>query len=221
MPSAEAREPEGGMGLERLVFFSDAVFAIAITLLVLEIRLPELEPERVAAELPIALKALIPSISAFILSFVVIGAYWMTHHRLFRFIQAYDARLMWINLVFLMSIAFVPVPTAILGRYADYTTVTIIYAVSLGVVGLLEAALWAYASYHHRLINSQLSDRFIRYILLRTLVPSLIFFTSIPVALADANIGKEFWLIMIPAFILLRLLYSANHSAQSNNSITE
>ena len=70
---------EAGLNFERIVFFSDAVFAIAITLLALEIRLPEVEPDA----LPHAILALVPEIAVYALSFLIVGLYWVGHHRTF------------------------------------------------------------------------------------------------------------------------------------------
>src|SRR4051812_24664751 len=90
------------LGFERLVFFSDAVMAIAITLMALEIRLPELQPQLTSDQVSAAFQTLLPHIGVYILSFLVIGLYWMVHHRLFRVIRRYDVTLMWLNLIFLM-----------------------------------------------------------------------------------------------------------------------
>ena len=91
--------------LERLVFFSDAVFAIVITLLVIEIERPELHDGATNADWINSLLALIPSFAGFLLSFMVIGAFWMNHHALFLLVDRYDERLLWPNLILLLSIA--------------------------------------------------------------------------------------------------------------------
>ena len=133
------------LGFERLVFFSDAVMAIAITLMTLEIRLPELDPARAADPINAALLTMVPHIAVYVLSFVVIGTYWVLHHRLFRLIKRYDITLIWLNLVFLMFVAFVPVATNALGDYSGLPIVTTLYAVSLALMGLSQGGLWWYA----------------------------------------------------------------------------
>jgi uncharacterized membrane protein len=125
--------------LERLVFFSDAVFAIAITLLVIEIEVPKLG----AASLERyghALTELLPSFFGFVLSFLVIGRFWIGHHNAFSMIDHYDGRLAWPNLFLLMAIAFMPFATAFMAANLGQLVPTMLYNVTLLVTGLL--SLW-------------------------------------------------------------------------------
>ena len=121
--------------LERLVFFSDAVFAIAITLLVIEIEVPRIN---VAANAPYwaALLHLLPSFFGFVLSFLVIGRFWMGHHNAFSQIDHYDGRLAWPNLLLLMAIAFMPFSTAFMAQNLGYFVPTLVYNLTLLVTAL-------------------------------------------------------------------------------------
>lgn len=127
--------------LERLVFFSDAVFAIVITLLVIEIHTPELGLEAGNREWLAALLHLMPHFGAFLLSFLVIGALWVSHHTLFTLLRRYDARLVWPNLLLLLSIAFLPFTTGLLATGSLATVPYAFYAASLLAAGLLKARL--------------------------------------------------------------------------------
>jgi uncharacterized membrane protein len=122
--------------LERLTFFSDAVFAIAITLLVIEVRVPALHPASEAG-LRQALLDLVPNYIGFIVSFLVIGRFWLGHHRMFGMLRRADNRLIFANLMLLLGIAFMPFPTAVFSEYASYATSTLLYTGWLVVVGLL------------------------------------------------------------------------------------
>src|SRR5215212_7039470 len=108
---------EPSLGFERVVFFSDAVFAIVITLLVLpltaEIDLPE-ESADIAHEI----WQHWPTMLSFVISFLVIGQFWIAHHRMFSHLRGYDRPLIWLNLVSLLSVCFLPFPTAVLGAHA-------------------------------------------------------------------------------------------------------
>jgi uncharacterized membrane protein len=127
--------------VERIAFFSDAVFAIAITLLVVELAVPK----GPASELGDALRDLGPKLFAFVLSFLVIGQFWMAHHRVFRHVRRYDLGLVWLNLLYLLGVAFLPFPTALLGSYFESRLVGVFYGMSLFVPSALGALLWFYA----------------------------------------------------------------------------
>ncbi|MES2442179.1 MAG: TMEM175 family protein [Pseudomonadota bacterium] len=121
--------------LERLTFFSDAVFAIAITLLVIEVRVPEVHPFSEAG-LRQALLGLTPKYAGFVVSFFVIGRFWIGHHRLFGMLRRADNKLIFANLLLLLGIAFMPFPTAVFSDYVGSITSTMLYAGWLVVAGL-------------------------------------------------------------------------------------
>lgn len=182
-------------GLERLIFFSDAVFAIAITLLALEIRLPEL-PEHVSnAELLAALGSIWPKYLSFVISFLVIGSYWIVHHRIFRNVRRYDGRLMLLNLLLLMAVSFVPFPTALLGEHNNLVS-AVFYALAMTLVGFLTVMIFAYISAGGRLLEQPLTPLIFRQRLLRMLIAPLVFLFSIGVAFWDPNWAQYSWLLI-------------------------
>jgi uncharacterized membrane protein len=122
------------------VFFSDAVFAIAITLLVLEIAVPHLGNGQPDASYWQALIDLIPSLFAFGLSFLVIGRFWMGHHERYAVLDQFDARLMWPNMLYLMAIAFMPFATAFLGANLGHFVPALVYNLTMLALSLL--AFW-------------------------------------------------------------------------------
>ncbi|QYE35892.1 DUF1211 domain-containing protein [Polymorphobacter sp. PAMC 29334] len=130
--------------LERLAFFSDAVFAIAITLLIIEVHLPVTTPE---TEQGIAqgLADLIPQYIGFFVSFFVIGRFWIGHHRVFGRLQSVDDGLIWRNMLFLMTIAFMPFPTALVSHYVSTRVAVGVYAGWLTFAGVLNLLLERYA----------------------------------------------------------------------------
>lgn len=208
--SAE-KEESNALGFERLVFFSDAVLAIAITLMALEIRIPELAPARAAEQIGAALATLVPHIFVYVLSFLVIGLYWTIHHRLFRLIQHYNSGLIWFNLIFLMTVAFVPVATNAFGTYPQLGLTTAFYAVSVALVGLSEVALWTYAT-RHNFTRTPEGAPFSRYFVLRMLVPPLVFLLSIPIAVFSPDLAQISWASMMPIMYALRFLFPEGHA---------
>ncbi len=184
-------------GLERLIFFSDAVFAIAITLLVLEIRLPVGAGELDDRQLLAALAGIWPKYLAYAISFGVIGMVWIGHHRKFRMIEAYNRWLLFINLLLLMAVAFIPFPTAVLSESGNRTA-TIFYALSVLVMGLLSVMLWTYAAQMAGLASTQAARAQIREETLRSAIVPLVFFLSIPLAFLNDDLAKVFWASIIP-----------------------
>jgi uncharacterized membrane protein len=138
--SGKDEDTSGDLALDRLVFFSDAVFAIAITLLILEIEIPDLAPRAGVAESWRQLGALWPSFFAFVLSFFVVGRFWMGHHERFRTLRHFDSGLMWPNMLYLMAIAFMPFSSAYLGRNLGHFVPALVYNLSMLTLSLL--AFW-------------------------------------------------------------------------------
>lgn len=198
---SEHKSPDD-VGLERLVFFSDAVFAIAITLLALEIRLPASEGDLTNAELWQSLGAIWPKFFAYILSFLVIGVFWMGHHRRYRFIRSYDRRLLFLNLLLLMVVAFIPFPTSLLSEYGNQAA-TIFYAVIMVISGLISVLIWWYASHNHRLIDPDLDAKTIRQDMVRLIATPAIFLLSIGIAFFDHELARISWVLIAPAMLLI------------------
>jgi uncharacterized membrane protein len=192
-----AAEAERTTELDRIIFFSDGVFAIAITLLVIELHVPSLPSDVSNGVLSRDLLDQWPRIGAYALSFAVIGLYWMGHHRVFAHIRRFDHRLIVLNLVFLGLIAFLPYPTAVIGRYGGHRAAVILYAGSLALAGLASTALWLYA-WRSRL--AVVGDRRARYLLARAAMPAAVFGASIPIAFASPAAAQFSWL----SFLVVR-----------------
>jgi uncharacterized membrane protein len=186
------------LGLERLIFFSDAVIAIAITLLVLDLRLPEASSESLAAQLG----DLSSSFLSFFMSFAVIGLFWEAHHRLFGFIERYDRTLLWLNLAFLFLIAFLPFPTSVLGKHWS-TTAIFLYAGTLTATGIARSALWRYAV-SHRLIDPGLEPAVVKVERWRADAVPVIFLLSMAVAVIRPGLVPLCWTLLAPVSILGR-----------------
>lgn len=137
-----AKREETDHALERLVFFSDAVFAIAITLLIIEIHVPDLSTTATNTEAWQEFASLIPSLIAYLISFFVIGRFWMGHHRAFGAVRRYDEAMVWPNLQYLMAIAFMPFATAFMGRNFGHFVPALVYNLSMLVCALLNWRLW-------------------------------------------------------------------------------
>jgi uncharacterized membrane protein len=203
MTELAERSPTAVRDRDRILNLSDGVFAIAITLLVLDIRVPDI-PE--ATQLPPALLSLWPKYLGYVLSFVVISSLWIIHHSIFRGIRAYDRTLLYLNFLFLMLVAFVPFPTSLLGEYGDQQLPVAIYAVTLAVGRLLLTAIHWYSTRNARLVDEAPDSAEVRFFLIRGLVLPIIFLLSIGVSFF--SVGAAIWswvgMIVIDAVILHR-----------------
>ena len=207
MPKKSNQPPEESLGLERIVFFSDAVMAIAITLLAIDIRVPEIEPTFAATELPAQLAAITPNLLTFFISFIVIGIYWISHHRYFSYIKRYDTRLMLLNLTFLFFIACMPFVASLLGRFTAIPIALIIYTLAVAALGISMALIWRYASKNHRLINSALDANTIRMINIRLFVAPLMFVVAVPFAyVSPTAVIIVWWLSPLAVVLASRIL---------------
>lgn len=133
------------LALERVLFFSDAVFAIAITLLVIEIKVPTLPHGATDGELGLALVGLLPRIIGFAISFFLIGQTWVEHHRIGRQLRGFDRGLLWKNLGLLFFVAAMPFSTALLSEYFGSRLTVTVYALAFAGLGLAKAGLWRHA----------------------------------------------------------------------------
>jgi uncharacterized membrane protein len=190
----------GNLEYDRVLFFSDAVFAIAITLLVVDLRVPD-----VVHNASHELAADGPKILSFGISFVVIGLFWLGHHHLFRYITALDRRLILLNLLFLGTIAFLPYPTALLSATRGDQAVSIaFYAACVAATGLMELVIWLYAIRADGLVPASVSSARRRYETVRLLPVPLVFALSIPVAFAAPVAALYSWILLVPIGRLLR-----------------
>jgi uncharacterized membrane protein len=185
----------------RALAFSDGLFAIAMTLLIVAVGVPDIADKDSVGDLADALEDLQPELISFFISFAVIGRYWLAHHQFFALLDKADQGLLGLNLVYLAFVAFLPFPTAVLGDYFENPLSITIYAVNVAAVSGMEVVLFRHA-YRQKLFRRPLTPPVYRWGAAMSLSPVLIFFASIPVAYASTLVAALMWLLGIPAGIL-------------------
>jgi uncharacterized membrane protein len=210
---------EKGTDSGRVLALSDGVFAVAITLLVLTIQVPNLPPTSslitLNTQLLDSLLALWPTVLGYIISFLVVGAYWRAHRHIFRHIKRYDAAFLTLNLLLLLTVSFLPLPTGVIGRYPGSWVAVVFYALSLALTGVMTFLLWWYASRAYRLIDAHLEKNIIRYYEIRFLIPPAIFLLSIGLAfvnillpaISGPNLAEYSWVLIAVALTIFERLY--------------
>lgn len=191
------------LNVDRIGTFSDSVFAVAITLLILNIHVPALSVNPTNRTLASKLGSLWPNYEAFILSFVIIGLYWILHHMMFRYIERYNRAFLWLNLLFLMCIVIMPFATSLISEYGETATATIVYAANLAVASLVMTVIWWYSTGRGQLMIRGFDIELGKHAVLANLCTTLVFLASMPIALANPRVAKYFWLLLIPVHMLL------------------
>jgi uncharacterized membrane protein len=182
---------ESRTGFERTVAFSDGVFAISITLLVLSIQVPALHGNQ---RLDHALSNLSDNFVSYFIGFAVIGLFWVGHHYFFASLRGFDGRLVWLNLLYLSFIGLLPFTTALLGNFGNDPTALTAYAINVGLAGLADALMMVVALRANLLVPDKQARG--RELVVRDLVPAAVFFASIPVAYLDTALAKYSWLLI-------------------------
>ena len=186
------------LGFERLVLFSDAVFAIVITLLVLP--LTEAVADLATSEnLAGDLTDLWPRALSFVVTFLVIGQFWIAHHTMFGVVRSYDRTLLWMNIVALLTVSFLPFPSALLGArpFTGDRLPVVLYAASLTLASLAFTVTWHYAL-RGGLVASDAVDRDRRDLTVRSYATTAVFALSILAAFAGVVVAALFWVVLVP-----------------------
>jgi uncharacterized membrane protein len=205
VPPRTRYEREGpGLEFDRVTFFTDAVFAIALTLLVVEVGVPEALDG--ARDDPVALltelRDKVPLLAAFFLGCFVIGAYWWANHRLVAMLVAFDSRYIVLTVVYLTFIALLPFPTGLVGEFPTNPISTVAFAINMGAVSSMEAALFAHA-WHNQLFRQQMPRDVYVWELQMSLSPVVLFALSLPVAFVATWLAPIVWFLSIPLQMLL------------------
>ncbi len=188
-----------GLEFERVAFFTDAVFAIAMTLLIVSIDVPHLlgafddSPRHMLD----ALRDLGPQFFSFFLAFLLLGRYWLAHHAFFAMLSGIDRTLMGVNLLYLAFIAFLPFPTALVGEYENNPMAVVLFAVCLGIISTLEWVLLSLAVRRGH-TRAPVSPAAYRYESIQSLTPVGLFAISIPIAFWSPTLALLTWLLALP-----------------------
>ncbi|MFC7044721.1 TMEM175 family protein [Halobacteriaceae archaeon GCM10025711] len=182
---------------DRLLALSDGVIAIAITLLVLEITVPDAPAGSSAVEvLPELVFEQWHEFFGYVLSFLVIGSYWVLHRHIFVHIESHDKVVLWLNMLFLLLVAFVPYATGVFSTYPNRFGVAF-YAGVLALTGFSLAVLWVYAS-RNQLVEAGLTSRAVEIEAARFLASPFVFVVSMVVAAFTPTGAILTWLLLIP-----------------------
>ena len=202
--------------VDRIAAFSDGVFAIAITLLSLQLAVPAAE------DLGHSLNGLAPNAFAFVLSFLVIGAFWTAHHSLFALVRKHDDRLIWLNMAVLFFIVLIPFTTTVIAVHGGSRLGVLVYAVSLVGEGLANLALRAYVLVGRRMCSPAVPDATVRLSLWMAATSPIVFLSSmllllLPIAPSTVTYA---WLAIPVVHRLLKLHFRVGSALSAGRRVS-
>lgn len=189
------------LGTQRIETLVDGVFAIALTLLVLDIQAPQASSEM---ELLGKLWELRENIFSYLVSFIVLGTFWYGHTIEFHYVERSDRIHIGLNLVFLLCIAFIPFSASLIGQDGQFHTASVVYGLNLLLTGIVRYWHWSYITLGHRLVSIEMEPRLIRTIRRRFLIIPFSYLLAILISLLNTRIGLLLY-ALIPVLYIHRV----------------
>lgn len=195
---------DAGKEMDRLKALSDGVFAIVLTLLVLELKIPQIKTHD---EVLHVLGSLAPAFVSYVLSFFIIGLYWIVHTRIVRHMTGYDRGILWLNLLFLFFISILPFFTALSGQKLSLKLPWQLYAGNVALVGIMGALLWR-SALKKRFVEEAVTPKLAAYLTARGVLVPFIFATSILVAAFNVELARFAPILIPPAMAIIHRRYA-------------
>ena len=198
------------MGLKpnRIEALSDGVFAIVMTLLVIELSVPVISKLRAEAELGVMLLEMWPKFFAFVISFLVLGILWFTHHSQFHYARRSNGTLAWLNILFLMFISLIPFSTALIGEYYIYSKIAVIFWGANGFLCLLMLnIIYWYSTDKHRLIDNKLKPEALKLGQIPIIIATAAFILAIGLSFINPIIGIVIYVLIIIFGIIASIIW--------------
>jgi uncharacterized membrane protein len=208
-----SREVENGIGIgrSRIETLTDGVFAIVMTILVLELAVPNISHANIATELPKQILQLWPVLLSYVMSFIVLGFFWIGHDYQFHFIKRSSRTLLWITILYLMFIALIPFSTSLLGEYWDHQISVIIYGTNLVVASSWIWIQWWCATKDHSLIDQDLDQNFVTMVSRRFLVAPITYLIAVALSFVSTEVSIVLY-IATPLYYVLPSRYRQTRS---------
>jgi uncharacterized membrane protein len=196
-----SRDERGISDTTRITTLADGVFAIVMTLLVLGVEVPEVPDEMIADQLFREVLLLWPLIAAYVVSFLVLGIYWMGHHTQFHFMHGVDRIALWINILFFMVLSLVPFTTKMVGQYSGQEVALLLYGANLLAISLVLFAHWEYAA-RSGLLEPSAGKEVKRKATRQIMIGSAVFVAGMAMAFVKPSLSL-FVFLLVPAMHIL------------------
>ena len=191
--------------VDHIISFADAIFAFSITFMAISIAIPNLAQNLNQTQVIDKLLESIPEFEIYAISFFVIGVYWISYHQIFNQIVNSNTTVTWLTLIFLFFITLIPLATNLQIGFG-YPILFVLFALVLAIAGALLTIIWLHAV-KNKLIDQNLSRKEIQSISVEAILPTVVFSLSILVSFINSEAAYYFWILIIPAKIILRKKY--------------
>jgi uncharacterized membrane protein len=214
-----------GLSKGRVEALTDGIFATVMTVLVLSLSAPvitgALSNSELSSEVTTSIQGLIPDVIGYVISFLILGVMWVSHHAVFSYIQRMNRSLLWLNMIFLLTIGFVPFSTALLGRYPQLQIPVLIYGLNiLGISLSMQALLW-YALRNKILISEGGVETIVRRIIGRWRLGSFIYAAAIVMSFINPVISVIIYGLALLYYVITSsvgsVLKSPSHDGQTSS----
>jgi uncharacterized membrane protein len=217
----EQHDPERkDFQIDRIILFSDAVFAIAITLLIIEIKAPNVhELEHITTDTILGqLSHLTGKFIGFVVSFFVIAIYWRSHHRIFGFVNQYSERLIWLNILFLFTIVLMPFSSAYYSENAQFDIPFYFYCGNILLTGIANLLLLKYVfNPKNKLVAHHPTERYLHTFKTRSIITPAIFLSGILLCPFFPILARFCFAFTWPVFAILNRYYRYKYKDRENH----
>jgi TMEM175 potassium channel family protein len=190
------------IGKNRIEALSDGIFAIVMTLLILEFRVPNLPPSSPNVEVAPALVALWPKFVSYIVTFVSLGFFWVGHHIMYHAIQRADRTLLWLNIFFFMFVSLLPFSTSVLNAFSEAFIAPLFFGANLAIIGWILFFQWTYASSQPHMLTDFVSTEYRRTVRSRMLIVPVATTLTAAICFWSVEISLAVYLLLLPLYML-------------------
>lgn len=198
--------PLSNLSIFRLETLEDGVFAIVMTLLIFDIKLPNLDNHNLAKELLF----IWPNVITFIGTFLLLGVFWFGHRAALNLVKHADHIYHWLNLILLMFVAMIPFSASVIARHYKEHLAILIYGSNLIAISMTMFMQWIYATHNHRLVEKELPESIIYFALIRTIFSPIAYTIAILAGFVSVNISLAIF-TLIPILYILPFFNSFWH----------
>ena len=190
------------IGKKRIEALSDGIFAIVMTLLILEIHVPNLLPNAPNVEVAPALVALWPKFASYIVTFVSLGFFWVGHHIMYHAIRRADRTLLWLNIFFFMFVSLLPFSTSVLNAFSEAFIAPLFFGANLAIIGWILFFQWQYASSQPQMMASFVTAEYRKTVRSRMLIVPLATTLTVSICFWSVGISLAIYLLLLPLYML-------------------